>query len=91
MSRRGRQQQGDGCGRVLAMVTEPRADLADAGTTQEIEGGVAQQRHDGGSLATMDEAGILAQDQVLDTVQAILDSLSANDKRAGAGHWGRWA
>lgn len=62
-----------GCWRMLAMVAQARTDLADARPVQQADGRVAQQGHDGGPLATMDQAGILAQGDIRDAVQSILN------------------
>src|SRR5438067_13645263 len=84
-------EQGDRGGGMLTMVAQARANLADTAAPQQVEGGLAEQGHDRRPLPLVDRALVFAQGHILDAVQAILDSLSANDKTAGGAHRGRSA
>ena len=66
------EEQGERLGGVLAVVTQAGGDLADAGPMQEADGGLAQEGPDSGPVPLMDEALILAQDHILDAVEASL-------------------
>ena len=71
------------------MLTES-GDLRGAGTADEGEGEIAACDHDLGGMATAQAGAIFAEGDITHEVAA-LDSLIANDKRADAGHGGRWA
>jgi hypothetical protein len=73
VSRRRVQEQGEGGSRVLGVIAQAGTDLPDTCAPQEIEGGFAQQGHDGRSLPAMDQAAIFAQDHIRDIVQGMLD------------------
>jgi len=71
------------------MLTEG-GDLRGTDAPDEGEGESAAGGHDLGGRAAVQVGAILAKGQVAQPVAA-LDSLIANDKRADAGHGGRWA
>ena len=66
-------EEGDGGLRVLTMVAQAGGDAPHAAPVQQAERGLAQQRHDGWPLPTVDQAPVFAQRDVLVAVQQILD------------------
>ena len=60
----------DGFG-MTAVIAEPGGDAAVAGQAEEVEGGVAQLRHDARPGPPVEQATILPQHDILDAVEAV--------------------
>lgn len=77
---------GDGLLRVLAVEAEAGGDAPNARQVQEVEGGVAQQGQNGRPLPEVDEAGVLAERDVLLAVEPVLDRpMAAPQRQQGGG------
>ena len=72
------------------MLAKACGDVADACPTEETDGGIPEEGHHRGALPGMQGALVLPERDILDAMQAGLDSLIANGKTADAGHEGRW-
>ncbi len=65
---------------MVGVGAELAGDGATASAAQQAQGGIAEQRHDGGAGAGMGQAMVLAEGDILRIVQPILNGLIANDK-----------
>ena len=65
--------EGDGRVWVLGVLTQARGNLVDTRSPQEAEGGVTEEGHHGRALPGMEGALVLAQGEVLGSMQAVLD------------------
>lgn len=65
--------EGDGLFRMLGVPAEPCGDRLNACAMEHPDGGVPPQRHDGRTLADVNQARILAEPDILVAVQPVLD------------------
>ncbi len=73
-------EEGEDFLRVAAVGAQPRGDRAPPRPMQHADDGIAQDCHDARAVLFMDQTAILAQRDILDIMQSVLNGLITNDK-----------